>query len=165
MDFELQEELQALQDLANYDIPNEHDIPSMDPRSIAHVLENAVEALAESSDAITDPQVFDAYRSLLKHAESLPGPLMNKMLDSITSGFQAQVEATHRDRDRGPTDYRRAQEGPRDVRLSIELVCRRGREGQGIRRGRSVGGGTSPKSAERKRRQSSRVQASSKEEC
>lgn len=97
MDFELQEELQALQDLANYDIPNEHDIPSMDPRSIAHVLENAVEALAESSDAITDPQVFDAYRSLLKHAESLPGPLMNKMLDSITSGFQAQVEATHRD--------------------------------------------------------------------
>lgn len=97
MDFELQEELQALQDLANYDIPNEHDIPSMDARSIAHVLENAVEALAESSDAITDPQVFDAYRSLLKHAESLPGPLMNKMLDSITSGFQAQVEATHRD--------------------------------------------------------------------
>lgn len=97
MDFELQEELQGLQDLANYEIPNEHDVPSMDVRSIAHVLENAVESVAESSDAITEPQVFDAYRSLLKHAESLPGPLMNKMLDSITSGFQAQVEATHRD--------------------------------------------------------------------
>ncbi|KAH9924065.1 non-SMC mitotic condensation complex subunit 1-domain-containing protein [Fomitopsis serialis] len=99
MDFELQEELQGLQDLANYEIPNEHDIPSLDARSVAHVLENAVEALAESSDAIADPQVFDAYRSMLKHAETLPGPLMSKMLDSITSGFQAQVEATNRDLD------------------------------------------------------------------
>ncbi|KAH9836066.1 non-SMC mitotic condensation complex subunit 1-domain-containing protein [Rhodofomes roseus] len=99
MDFELQEELQGLQDQANYEIPNQDDIPSLDARAVAHILETAVEALAESSDAITEPQVFDAYRSLLKHAESLPGPLMSKVLDSVTSGFQAQVEATNRDLD------------------------------------------------------------------
>lgn len=95
--FELQEELQALQDLSTYEIQNEHDISSMDPRSISQVLETAVEAVADSSDSITDPAVFDAYRSLLKHAENLQGSLMNKMLDSISSAFQAQVDATIRD--------------------------------------------------------------------
>ncbi|KAH9939915.1 non-SMC mitotic condensation complex subunit 1-domain-containing protein [Amylocystis lapponica] len=97
--FELQEQLQALADLASYDIPTEHDVSSMDLTAISHLLESAVEALAESSDAITDPAVFDAYRSLLKHAESLQGTLMNKLLDSISSGFQAQVDATVRDVD------------------------------------------------------------------
>ncbi|KZT06979.1 uncharacterized protein LAESUDRAFT_652146 [Laetiporus sulphureus 93-53] len=71
----------------------------MDSRAVAHVLEAAVEALAESSDAITNPAVFDAYRSLLKHAETLQGSLMNKLLDSISSAFQAQVDATIRDLD------------------------------------------------------------------
>ncbi|KAI0941851.1 hypothetical protein AcV7_002423 [Taiwanofungus camphoratus] len=95
--FELQEELQGLQDLANYEIRNEHDISSMDPRSIAHILETAVEALAESSDAITDANVFDVYRSLLKHAETIQGSIMNKLLDSLSSAFQAQIDITLRD--------------------------------------------------------------------
>ncbi|PCH34948.1 hypothetical protein WOLCODRAFT_155593 [Wolfiporia cocos MD-104 SS10] len=97
--FELQEELQSLQDLSSYEIENEQDIASMDPRAVAHLLEQAVEALAESSDNITDVAVFDSYRSLLKHSEALPGLLMNKLLDSISSGFQAQVDATMRDID------------------------------------------------------------------
>ena len=71
----------------------------MDARSISQVLETAVEAVAESPDAITDLNVFDAYRSLLKHAEILQGSLMNKMLDSISSAFQSQVDATIRDVD------------------------------------------------------------------
>lgn len=97
--FELQEELQNLQDLSTYEVPNEHDIPSMDTRSVTQLLETAVEALAESSDAIADPNVFDAYRSLLKYAEALQGSLMNKLLDSISSACQAQVDATARDVD------------------------------------------------------------------
>lgn len=32
--FELQDELQALQDLESYDIPNEHDISSEDPAAL-----------------------------------------------------------------------------------------------------------------------------------
>ncbi|EMD38787.1 hypothetical protein CERSUDRAFT_133306 [Gelatoporia subvermispora B] len=95
--FDLQEELQALQDLANYDIPNEQDVASMDTRSLTRALESAVEALAESSDNITDPIVFDTYRSLLKHSEALQGALMNKLLDSLSSAYQAQVDSTVRD--------------------------------------------------------------------
>ncbi|KAI0795346.1 non-SMC mitotic condensation complex subunit 1-domain-containing protein [Irpex lacteus] len=95
--FELQEEIQGLQDLSTYEIPNEHDIPSMDGRTVAMVLEQAVEAVADSSDAIADPNVFDSYRSLLKYAEKLQGTTMSKVLDSISSGFQTQVDATLRD--------------------------------------------------------------------
>jgi condensin complex subunit 1 len=110
--FDLQDEIQALRDVQNYEIPNEHDIQTEDP---ARLLEGkvlcctcgwrraetssaaAVEAVAESSDAITDPEVFDIYRSLLKRADAVPGPIMSKLLDSISSGLLAQVEATIRD--------------------------------------------------------------------
>jgi condensin complex subunit 1 len=57
----------------------------------------AVEAVADSSEAIMNPAVFDVYRSLLKHADAVPGPIMSKLLDSICSGLHAQVEATLRD--------------------------------------------------------------------
>ena len=57
--------------------------------------------MAESSDAITDPEVFDAYRYLLKHPESVHGTIMSKLLDSITSGLQAELDATMRDVEQG----------------------------------------------------------------
>ncbi|KAI0750990.1 non-SMC mitotic condensation complex subunit 1-domain-containing protein [Daedaleopsis nitida] len=99
--FDLQEELQSLSDgPASYSFDNEVDISSLDPSSIAHeVLDPAVEALAHNSDNITEPAVFDAYRSLLKHAATLQGTHMTKILDSISSAYQAQVEATVRDVD------------------------------------------------------------------
>ena len=102
--FELQDNMQALQDLTTYDIPNEHDVPAMDARAIAALLEHAVEALADSPDAIADPAVFDAYRSLLKHADALQGTLMTKLLDSVSSAFQAHVDAILRDDAEGPHD-------------------------------------------------------------
>jgi condensin complex subunit 1 len=92
--FHLQDELQALSDISTYDIQNEHDIRSEDPASL---LEQAVEAVADSSDSITDPHIFDIYRSILKHADGVPGPVMSKPLDSISSGLAAQVDATVRD--------------------------------------------------------------------
>lgn len=98
--FDLQEEIQSLQNVANMDIPNEHDIPKMDSRTVSQILERAVEALAESSDAITDPEVFDTYRSLLKHAGTLQGTTMSKLLDSISSAFQSQVESSLNDVER-----------------------------------------------------------------
>ncbi|KAG5636043.1 hypothetical protein H0H81_009267 [Sphagnurus paluster] len=99
--FDLQEELQSLQDNENYEIPHEHNPEEEDPERL---LEAAVEAVAESSDAITDPEVFDVYRSLLKHSKSVPGPVMSKLLDSISSGLQAELDATLRDIDRGDQD-------------------------------------------------------------
>lgn len=95
--FDLQEQIQALQTLSTYNIPGEHDVPSLEPRAVAALLEGAVEAVADSSDAIADPEVFDSYRSILKYAEHVQGATMSKLLDSITSGFQAQVDATLRD--------------------------------------------------------------------
>jgi condensin complex subunit 1 len=87
--FDLQDELQAVLN-DDYSIPNEHDIRNEDPRTL---LATAVAAVARSSDAITDPNIFDIYRSLLKHTAHVPGPLMSKLLDSISSGMLAQVES------------------------------------------------------------------------
>lgn len=66
----------------------------------------AVEAVADSSDAIQDPEVFDAYQSLLKHSDMVPGSIMSKLLDSISSGLLAELEATMRDIETGdPKTY------------------------------------------------------------
>ncbi|OJT14928.1 hypothetical protein TRAPUB_8498 [Trametes pubescens] len=97
--FELQDELQALQDIDSYSIDNESDVSSLDPASVADLLSSAVDALAHNPEAITDPAVFDAYRSLLKHAAALQGSHMIKILDSISSAYHAQIEATVRDID------------------------------------------------------------------
>lgn len=53
--------------------------------------------MAESSHNITDIEVFDVYRSLLKYSDAVPGPIMSKMLDSISSGLQTELDATIRD--------------------------------------------------------------------
>ncbi|KAI9068415.1 hypothetical protein FKP32DRAFT_1587688 [Trametes sanguinea] len=97
--FELQDELQAIADIASYSFDNESDVSSLDSRAINDLLDSAVDALANSSDNITDPAVFDAYRSLLKHAAALQGSHMIKILDSISSAYHAQLEATVRDID------------------------------------------------------------------
>ena len=57
--------------------------------------------MAESSDAIQDPEVFDAYQSLLKHSDMVPGSIMSKLLDSISSGLLTELEATIRDIETG----------------------------------------------------------------
>ncbi|KIK92248.1 hypothetical protein PAXRUDRAFT_830137 [Paxillus rubicundulus Ve08.2h10] len=92
--FELQDELQFLQDPASYDIPNEHDIHDTDAGPL---LQRAVTSIAHSSETITDMEIFDIFRSLLKHADAVPGPLMSKLLDSIGSGFNAQIDAAIKD--------------------------------------------------------------------
>ncbi|KAF9225678.1 hypothetical protein BS17DRAFT_750004 [Gyrodon lividus] len=92
--FELQDELQSLQDISSYDIPNEHDIHDAEAGPL---LQHAVNRIAHSSDFITDMEIFDIFRSLLKHADAVPGPLMSKLLDSIASGFNAQIDAAVRD--------------------------------------------------------------------
>ncbi|KAI6123353.1 non-SMC mitotic condensation complex subunit 1-domain-containing protein [Pisolithus thermaeus] len=92
--FELQDELQALQDHSSYEIPNEHDLHDNDA---AELLQRAVGSIAHSSEEIKDPEIFDIFRSLLKHADVVPGPCMSKLLDSIASGFSAEIDAAIRD--------------------------------------------------------------------
>ncbi|KAJ7178708.1 non-SMC mitotic condensation complex subunit 1-domain-containing protein [Mycena crocata] len=100
--FELREELQALRDIDTYSIPHDHDLSTEDP---ARLLEDAVEAVAESSDAIGNPEVFDIYRSLLKYSDAVPGATMSKLLDSLSSGLQAELDATIRDLEDAPQVY------------------------------------------------------------
>ncbi|KAI0038666.1 hypothetical protein FA95DRAFT_1567609 [Auriscalpium vulgare] len=97
--FDLQEELQSLQDVDSYTIDSEYDVSSMDAREMDGHLQKAVVAIAESPDAITDTEIFDILRSLLKHPDAVPGILMSKLLDAISSGLLAEVEATMHDID------------------------------------------------------------------
>ncbi|KAG2072264.1 hypothetical protein BDR04DRAFT_1134704, partial [Suillus decipiens] len=94
--FELQDELQAFQGIAHYDIPKEQDTNNNDPGPLLQHLE-AVRAIAHSSEEITDPEIFDIFRSLLKHSDAVAGAYMSKMLDALLSAFGAQIDAAIRD--------------------------------------------------------------------
>jgi condensin complex subunit 1 len=65
--FHLAEELQTLAsgDLSVYHIPNHVD-PTDPDVDVSGALERAVDAVANSSESITQPEIFDVYRSLLK---------------------------------------------------------------------------------------------------
>ncbi|KAJ7587166.1 non-SMC mitotic condensation complex subunit 1-domain-containing protein [Mycena floridula] len=93
--FDLQDQLLALDDdVETFSIDNEHD--PTDPDTMV-LLESVVERLAESSDAIAQPDVFYVFASLLKHAKSVATPVLTKLLYSITSGLEAEIEATKED--------------------------------------------------------------------
>ncbi|KAG1748403.1 non-SMC mitotic condensation complex subunit 1 [Suillus paluster] len=83
-----------MSDIANYDIPNEHDPNSIDPGPL---LQQAVGAISHSSEEITDPEIFDIFRSLLKHSDAVAGAYMSKILDALLSAFGAQIDAAMRD--------------------------------------------------------------------
>ncbi|KAI9438698.1 non-SMC mitotic condensation complex subunit 1 [Lactarius indigo] len=86
-------------DTENYPIEHEHDVRSMEPGEMDGLLQQAVSAIAESADAVTSPDTFDVLRSFLKCADAVPGILMSKLLDVITSGFAAEVDAASQDID------------------------------------------------------------------
>ena len=75
----------------------------------------AVESVAESSSEITDIKIFDVYRSLLKHVESLSGAIMSKILDSISSGLATELEVTTRDIDNGDQQSYMAHKHPLEL--------------------------------------------------
>jgi len=74
-----------------------------------------VEAVAESSYSIRDDEIFNSYRSLLKHSDQVPGQIMSKLLDSISSGLQAEMEATLRDIEGGDQPTYTAHKMPLEI--------------------------------------------------
>jgi hypothetical protein len=106
MDFNLQEECQGLVEVGSYSIPGEIDVSSLDSGSVDSTLEgessaesgmglwlltmssskDAIEALANSSENITDLKVFDVYRSYLKCAKLVLLPTPNSYLFNQTFG-------------------------------------------------------------------------------
>jgi hypothetical protein len=81
------------------------------------ILKGVVAIVAESSENITDPATFDTYRSLLKHHSHLKGSVMNKMLDSISSGLATQVDAAMHDIESED------QQTATSHRLPLEMYC------------------------------------------
>jgi hypothetical protein len=85
--FELEDVL--AKDPQNYDIPNETAflkvrLPVIKFKPMLTQLSKAaVEAVANSSGAISDPQVFDVFRSVLKYSTSVPQTVIKKVLDSL----------------------------------------------------------------------------------
>ncbi|KAF8309106.1 hypothetical protein DL93DRAFT_2063311 [Clavulina sp. PMI_390] len=99
-EFNLQEEVLALQDLDSYHLPSDP-VDEAGPSQVRDLLDDAVGAVAESFDAIITPSVFDVYRSVLKHFDSPHPSVISKLLDSICSGLQAVVEAIKHDVEAG----------------------------------------------------------------
>ncbi|KAJ4490288.1 non-SMC mitotic condensation complex subunit 1-domain-containing protein [Lentinula aciculospora] len=94
-DFDLADALERLTTSASaFEIPNEREVSRDEAEQL---LEVAVEAVAESSESISDPQIFDLYCSLLKHSEAVPGSVMSKLLDSISSGLSTQLDSARKD--------------------------------------------------------------------
>jgi condensin complex subunit 1 len=91
--------------------------PPFVPRLPIDDPEGVVEVVAESSENITDPATFDTYRSLLKHHSHLKGSVMNKMLDSISSGLATQVDAAMHDIESED------QQTAMSHRLPLEMYC------------------------------------------
>lgn len=46
----------------------------------------AVDAVADSSDAVANERVFGTFASMLKYSDLLQGATLNKVLDSLVSG-------------------------------------------------------------------------------
>ena len=80
-------------------------------------LAGVVETVAESSENIANPATFDTYRSLLKHHSHLKSSVMNKMLDSISSGLATQVDAAMHDIESED------QQTAMSHRLPLEMYC------------------------------------------
>ncbi|KAG7094848.1 hypothetical protein E1B28_005656 [Marasmius oreades] len=93
-EFDLSDAIERLGNAENLDLDHERDPSNEDPETI---LEGAVEAVADQSDAITIPEVFASYCSLLKHSGTIPSGVMNKLLDSVSSGLQAEFDSTYSD--------------------------------------------------------------------
>ncbi|KAM0787854.1 hypothetical protein ACM66B_003907 [Microbotryomycetes sp. NB124-2] len=89
--------------LANGDMDVPLDLSTMDDGEVQDVLNQIVDTVAADSSLVTDDDTYGNAKGLIKHAEHLPGPTLNKLLDAICSGLSAEVDATLKDNN--PTDH------------------------------------------------------------
>ncbi|CAG8557907.1 14373_t:CDS:10 [Ambispora leptoticha] len=93
--FVLHEELLKLQE-KDYFIHNEVQITDINEKDLEGLLDDIVEKIVVSSSVITEPEIFDALRS---NFNKLKPSVMSRILDTIISGLQSEVENTARDID------------------------------------------------------------------
>ncbi|KAF2730073.1 hypothetical protein EJ04DRAFT_545940 [Polyplosphaeria fusca] len=75
----------------------ENDPESLTPALINSVLNPVVDAVAESSEAITRSSYFDTLQFLLKASSQIPAATLSKILDLIVSALSAQADVVHSD--------------------------------------------------------------------
>ncbi|CAG8579451.1 5283_t:CDS:10 [Ambispora gerdemannii] len=93
--FVLHEELLKLQE-KDYFIHNEVQITDINESDLEGLLNDIVEKIAVSSSVVTEPEIFDVLRS---NFNRLKPSVMSRILDTIISGLQSEIENTSRDID------------------------------------------------------------------
>ncbi|KAH9461911.1 hypothetical protein MJO29_003388 [Puccinia striiformis f. sp. tritici] len=85
------------------EIENETDFESMDQSELKRTVNHLVDRLTSSSDSIGDPEIFQSFQSLLKHALSIPQSSLYSILDVLLFSFETEVTSTLRDAN--PSDH------------------------------------------------------------
>ncbi|KAI8335552.1 non-SMC mitotic condensation complex subunit 1-domain-containing protein [Chlamydoabsidia padenii] len=96
--FVLQDEVRLLQnEVSDYYIENEFAVENKSEQDLAFGLNMVTENIEGSSDAITDPLVFDKVRSFLKYFPALTPRIAARLHDVLLSAFRAEVKSTNDD--------------------------------------------------------------------
>ncbi|CAG8544327.1 22071_t:CDS:10 [Dentiscutata erythropus] len=96
--FNLHEELLKLQD-PNYFFQNEVSIKDLNAQELDRMLNDTIDKISESSSSIINAELFDTMRSFVKNFNELKSATMNRVLDIILTGIQAECENTSSDLD------------------------------------------------------------------
>ncbi|KZV63967.1 ARM repeat-containing protein, partial [Peniophora sp. CONT] len=109
--FDLRDALEGIKDIANLEIANGHDVSSMSLREVDDILSRAVDSVSHDFSNVTEDDILDIYRSVLKAVvispQTISPALMTKILDSIASAFTAAADDTSRNVDSlGPDELR-----------------------------------------------------------
>ncbi|KAM0749558.1 hypothetical protein T439DRAFT_315829 [Meredithblackwellia eburnea MCA 4105] len=99
-DFNLQDELTLLQqhnqsESVDYEFTDHINDPQ-DLDAVNDCINGVVDSITGQPEMIKQQQVFDQFRSLLKHSETnqLPTSVIHKLIDAILSGFTNEIDAT-----------------------------------------------------------------------
>lgn len=98
--FDLCNELQLLSD-EPYLIPEEIYLADLQPSEITSALDELVDSLSSDSDSIQSSLTFDHLRSFLKHFHFLSNNHRYKLIDSVVSSFNLELDSTFKDSDDG----------------------------------------------------------------
>ncbi|KZV59289.1 ARM repeat-containing protein, partial [Peniophora sp. CONT] len=109
--FDLRDALEGIKNIADLEIANDHDVSSMSLREVDDILSRAVDSITNDFSNVTEDDILDIYRSVLKGVMTSPHTispgLMTKILDSLASAFTAAVEDTSKNVDTfGPDEIR-----------------------------------------------------------
>ncbi|KAG0140938.1 hypothetical protein CROQUDRAFT_664491 [Cronartium quercuum f. sp. fusiforme G11] len=102
MNFNLSSRLLSLID-QQIEIENETNFSKLSLNQIRSILDSLVDKITQSSDSITNPEIFQTFQSLLKYGTVLPKSILFSILDVLPSTFETEIISTIKDSN--PTDH------------------------------------------------------------